>query len=492
MKLNPDIDHIHRLTDNLLSQGFYMYSLPEKKVVWVNERLKNVLKVDETNFFEALMPGEEEGFHYHISQAKDLADNTFGTFLCGMITPNGNKWHVDRYTVYTRDEEDSPVLVLGIKADITHYKERETGYRQAIYKLQECLSASHIGTWEVVLETAEVIWDDEMYRIHDLVKSPDLNIYESMKRISIGDDFERVYEIVTSSMKSQSDFTAYYRIRHSNGEIRHLRCHGRFLFQDGAVNLFGVTLDNTIQVQTEHQVEVTKAQLIASAKMAALGEMSAGIAHEINNPLTVIQARAFQLSEMAENNNVNLDKLREAAEGISYTADRIAKIIKSLRTYAREGSNDPFDLVPVHQLIEETLEFCGTRFANHGVEVRIKPVNPDLEVECRLIQIEQVLLNLLNNAYDAIENSPVKWIEIEVQEEDNFVVISVTDSGSGLTPEIVEKLIQPFYTTKEVGKGTGLGLAISEGIARSHNGALLYDSSKKNTCFTLKLPRLQP
>lgn len=492
MNWTPDIDHIHRLTDNLLSQGFYMYSLPEKRVIWANNRLKNVLKVDEATFFSALAPGEEDGFHFNLSQAKDLADNTFGTFLYEVITPQGNRWHVDRYTVYTRDIDGNPILVLGIKADITHHKEQETGFRKAIFKLRECLSASHIGTWEVNMVTDEIFWDEEMYRIHDLAPVPDKHLRDRLLSISIGDDVEKVLKIVAEARETHADFTAYYKIRHSNGEIRHLRCHGRFLSENGVYNLFGVTLDNTIQVETEKQMAETRTKLIASAKMAALGEMSAGIAHEINNPLTVIQARAFQLSEMAESANVNLEKLQEAADGISQTADRIAKIIKSLRTYAREGSNDPFDMIPVHQLVSETLEFCHARFANHGVEIRIRPIDPDLDIECRLIQVEQVLLNLLNNAYDAIETLTEKWIEIEVTSTEEQVTISVTDSGKGLTPQVAEKLMQPFYTTKEVGKGTGLGLAISDGIARSHHGSLFYDNSQKNTCFKLQLPKVQP
>lgn len=492
MTWKPDIDHIHRLTDNLLSQGFYMYNLPERRIVWVNSRLKHVLNIDESTFFSAFAPSEESTFHDNLSKSRDLVDNTFGTFVYAVNTIYGPRWHIDRYTVYSRDEDGTPELILGIKADITEQKKQETNFRQEIFKLKECLSSSRIGTWEVNIYTNVSTWDDEMYRIHDTIKTPDEEIGALVRKVAIGDDFEKVAALTVQSMKTQTDFVGSYRIRNSKGEIRHLRCFGRFLEYDGRINLFGVTIDNTIQVEIENEVEIAKTKLISSAKMAALGEMSAGIAHEINNPLTVIQARAFQLNEMAETGQVNLEKLQEAAESISHTADRIAKIIKSLRTYAREGSSDPFDMVHVDQLVEETLEFCRAKFSSHGVNILVKPIDPDLEVECRLIQIEQVLLNLLNNAYDAIEFLPIKWIEIEVLTQDTYITISVTDSGTGLTPQIAEKLMQPFYTTKEVGKGTGLGLAISEGIALSHNGNLFFDPTSENTRFTLKLPKVQP
>ncbi|MFP5519380.1 MAG: sensor histidine kinase [Bdellovibrionia bacterium] len=219
--------------------------------------------------------------------------------------------------------------------------------------------------------------------------------------------------------------------------------------------------------------------------------MSAGIAHEINNPLTVIQARSFQLTQLAELNKLDPEKVIQIAESVSKTADKIARIVKSLRTFARDGSKDPFHLVSVKDLIENTLEFCRTRFYNAGIELKVCDISEEIEVECRTIEIEQVLLNLLNNSFDAIQECSDKWIAIDVINHDNFVDIIVSDSGGPIPKEIADKIMLPFFTTKEVGKGTGLGLSISTGIMKNHQGNLIFNRNEPHTCFTMRLPHLQ-
>ena len=232
-------------------------------------------------------------------------------------------------------------------------------------------------------------------------------------------------------------------------------------------------------------------KLLASTKMAALGEMSGGIAHEINNPLTVIQARSFQLLQMAEANSLDVSKVKQAADSISRTADKITRIIKSLRSFAREGANDPFTLVPLKQIIDETLEFCRTRFYNNGVEVEVLDFDHDLEIECRVVQIEQVLLNLLNNAFDAVQALEEKWIRIAIVEREAEIDLVVMDSGVGIPENFADKIMAPFFTTKTKGQGTGLGLSISNEIIRSHHGAMSLDKNAKNTTFVVRLPRWQ-
>lgn len=277
-----------------------------------------------------------------------------------------------------------------------------------------------------------------------------------------------------------------------NGESSQV--HWRALYRDSKLLL--ICRDPSVNYikgsDLQKELNEQQAKMIASTKMAALGEMSGGIAHEINNPLTVIQARAFQLSQLADINKLEPAKVRQVSESISKTADKIARIIKSLRSFARDGAQDPFDVMSVKQVIDETLEFCRTRFYNHGVEVTVGEISEDLEFECRLVQIEQVLLNLLNNSFDAVLNLEERWIRIDVEEKDDeFIAIHVTDSGKGIPINVANQMMQPFFTTKEVGKGTGLGLSISNGIMKTHQGELVYDPSCPNTRFSMLIPKLQ-
>lgn len=288
-----------------------------------------------------------------------------------------------------------------------------------------------------------------------------------------------------------------YRIRSKTGawmwvqdRFSHLKTEdGRTITIGFATNIDPFKKNQVHLEEVLFQIQQTQAQLAHSAKMAALGEMSSGIAHEINNPLTVIQARAFQIQQLAELKQLDPAKMIQISDSISKTADKIARIIKSLRSFSRDGSSDPIDLVPVRMLIEETLELCHVRLKGQGVVIDYSQVPENLDIECRIIQLEQVLLNLINNAHDAIMPLKERWIKIGASESVDSIEIWVMDSGRGIPKEILPKIMMPFFTTKEVNKGTGLGLSISQGLIKGHGGELFVDQSSPNTKFVIRLPR---
>ena len=254
--------------------------------------------------------------------------------------------------------------------------------------------------------------------------------------------------------------------------------------------LVGISEDITPKVAAEQLIHDQQAKMITSAKMSSLGEMASGIAHEINNPLAIIYGKAWQLKKLHADGKLGHEQISEGLDQIEKTADRIAKIIRGLRSFSRNSEADPMQPFKVSSLIEETLELCRERFRSKGITISTELLSDPL-TEGRATQIGQILSNLLLNSYDAIENLPDKWVKIKVEEADAKLKISVTDSGSGIAPEVAEKIMQPFFTTKEVGKGTGLGLSISLGIAQEHKGRLIYNPKCANTQFVLELPLLQ-
>lgn len=241
----------------------------------------------------------------------------------------------------------------------------------------------------------------------------------------------------------------------------------------------------------ESQVSEHTRQLTEKSRLASLGEMAAGLAHEINNPLTVIAGKAAKLRRVAvsKGDGPNSD-LKDLAT-IETTVERIAKIIRGLRTFSRDGSLNDFEEANLKGILEETLEMVRSRFAAHSIELSIGEMPADLRLECRPIQLGQVMLNLLNNAHDAVQEFPERWVKVVVEANDDTVKICVMDSCLGIPESLREKLMQPFFTTKPVGEGTGLGLSISRGIILSHGGTLTIDSTCPNTCFVISLPRKQ-
>lgn len=250
--------------------------------------------------------------------------------------------------------------------------------------------------------------------------------------------------------------------------------------------------DVSARIAMQAQLDASRVQIISSARLSALGMMAGSVAHEINNPLGIIHAYASNLLERAGEGDLSPSDVRRACSRIVETTERIASIVKSLRHVVREGSGDPFLPASVKEIIERTLELCSERFRIHCVKLIVPNVDAGLRVRCREVQIAQVLLNLLQNAFDAVLGfDGDKWISVEVEFHEQNILLAVIDNGPGIPHELRDRIMEPFFTTKPVGKGVGLGLSISRSIAEDHGGDLCYEKRNGHTCFSLILPMLQ-
>src|SRR5690606_11135306 len=150
---------------------------------------------------------------------------------------------------------------------------------------------------------------------------------------------------------------------------------------------------------------------------------------------------------------------------------------------------DPFRRENIKKIIEGTVAICGAKFKFAEVPLSVNGFRTDLAIECREAEISQVMVNLLSNAFDAIEQLDEKWVNVELKTIDNdWVEISVEDSGNQIPPDLRAKILDPFFTTKEPGKGTGLGLSISKNIVEEHGGFLILDEESPHTRFIIRLP----
>lgn len=237
--------------------------------------------------------------------------------------------------------------------------------------------------------------------------------------------------------------------------------------------------------RAEAHLRRTQEELIQASKLAALGRLSAGLSHELNQPLTAIRgyaenARVFLAREDQGMADANLGRIAEMSE-------RMARIIRNLRTYARNESVGERPIV-VQQPIRDALVLLDSELRKAGVEVVLDLGEADHWVIGGDVRLQQVFVNLLSNALDAMKDVELRRLEVRVAAAEDAVSVAVSDSGSGIAQDDLARVFDPFFTTKDVGQGTGLGLSISYGIVKAFGGRIEVKSDPdRGTTFTVKL-----
>ncbi|MBC7714061.1 MAG: HAMP domain-containing histidine kinase [Rhizobacter sp.] len=235
------------------------------------------------------------------------------------------------------------------------------------------------------------------------------------------------------------------------------------------------------------ELEGQMAKNLNTARLAAIGEMAADVAHEINNPLTVIDLHITKLKRQEPDRNLTQETMN-SIDKIQIMIKRIVKIIKGLKSLSRDGESDPFVPFSVSSMIEDVKMLVEMKVNTHDIHFDIKISDPNIYAEGREVQISQVLVNLIGNAVDAVMTYPgEQWINVDIVGKNDIVEFKITDSGNGIPESIKEKVMRPFFTTKGLNKGTGLGLSISKSIIEEHGGDLIYNNVHQNTQFIFTL-----
>lgn len=254
-------------------------------------------------------------------------------------------------------------------------------------------------------------------------------------------------------------------------------------------NAILVSSDITSLKTAETKILEEQKRSESSARLASIGEMAAGIAHEINNPLAILNGVAFRMKKLHEKSKLTDDKIFDNLSKLTAGVERIQRIISGVKNLSREGSNDPYEFTSFKEILDDSLVLLSKKCQHHNIDLLIPKFSENLGLNCQRVQISQILVIMINNAIDAIDSLEDKWIKIDVTDSIHNIEIKITDSGYGIPSDIANKIFDPFYTTKGVGKGTGLGLSLANKIVQQHHGEFHLDHNNKNTCFIIKFPK---
>jgi C4-dicarboxylate-specific signal transduction histidine kinase len=252
--------------------------------------------------------------------------------------------------------------------------------------------------------------------------------------------------------------------------------------------------DVSEKLATDKIIVQQRKQMLESSRLAALGEMAGEVAHEINNPLAIIRAKISVMKREAEDGDLDLIKSVAHLSKVEEVVIRISKIVAGLSSYAREDQpSDTPSSILVRDLIEDTVSFCRDKFEANKISLKINLTSEKIRLTCYPVQISQVLLNLLNNAFDAVEENKSlqdeKEVVLNANNSNGKIEFAISDNGPGVPEKIQDKLFNPFFTTKPPGKGTGLGLSLSQTILELHKGTIELDqTARRGARFIVRLP----
>lgn len=417
-------------------------------------------------------------------------------------------------------------------------------------RLTEAQKLANLGNWEIDLTTKELIWSDEIFPIFGIDPADGVPSLATHSQQIHPDDLQLWQTMMNCAIESGQPYEFDVRILRPDGSTRYLFVKGQSTLDSSGqpIKLFGTAQDITERKSVEEalrlseaqlreqanqlqttlrQLQKTQSQLIQTEKMSSLGQLIAGIAHEINNPINFIYGNISYVEDYAQRllgliatyqkaypnpteevadqaDAIELDYLQEdlpkLLESMQSGADRIRQIVLSLRNFSRldESSTKPVD---IHEGIESTLMLLQPRLKAEGQQLEIQVIKEYGQlpkITCYASEMNQVFMNILSNAIDALETArnpqpntgELPTIKITTELCDRKAIIKITDNGTGIPETVRAKIFDPFFTTKPVGSGTGLGLSIGyQIVVEKHRGELTCTSVVgEGTTFAIVIP----
>lgn len=480
-------------------RGANLFNCIEKQSIYSKTNYKGIIVEANENFCQISKYKKEEliGKDHRILNSGEHSSDFFKKMW--QTISSGKTWVGDiknkakdgsYYWVATTitpevDIEGNIIGFISLRNDITEEIKVKRESVEKIKELEEILSFSPIGIFKTDPEGQCIYTNETWQEIAGMDAKQSLG--GNWVKAIHPEDNEMVFTAWDKAVKENRPFELEYRFKNQKTGVDSIvfgQAKAIFNEKNEIKSYLGVISNISKRKQYEKELEEERIKLIQSSKMATLGEMAAGIAHEINNPLAIILGCAG----LMESGKLDQEKTASSIDRVKKSVERIAKIVDGLRKFSRTTEKVDKKEVQIQQLLAESVTLMEAKSKNNGVKI-VNNVKESKTLLIDEIQIEQILVNLISNAIDENSEKPEAWVELNHKSDNNFEQIIVRDSGKGINEETVKKLFNPFYTTKEIGKGTGLGLSISKGIALEHQGDLEYQLLDGHTAFVLKIPK---
>jgi PAS domain S-box-containing protein len=408
-----------------------------------------------------------------------------------VLTRSGEERLIEWHNTLLRDDDEGVVATLSSGTDITDRNRSAEALRTAEERMRFALDAAGVGIWDMDYATGVIQWSGILESQYGLRPGTFGGTFDAFVELIHPDDRDSVKETIAKAMKSGADFSILNRLIWPDGSVRWLSGAGRILLggHGEPVRGVGISLDVTARHTLEEQYQQAQ-------KMDAIGRLAGGVAHDFNNLVTVIIGYCELLLVDLEPDDphradiVEIQKAGASASGLT----------RQLLAFSRKQIIEP-TLIDLNVVVTDMREMIG-RLIGEDVKIVLGLQHELNSVKVDKGQVEQILMNLAANARDAMPTGGTLTIEtanVELDEHDPkthlavkpgpYVALTVTDSGTGMTPEVQARLFEPFFTTKEIGRGTGLGLATVHGVVLRSGGSVnVYSEVGRGTSFRMYFP----
>jgi PAS domain S-box-containing protein len=452
------------------------------------------VEIGKTRWEVPYLEPDAEGWRKHRETID--AHLPFRDFEIARPMPGGGKRYVSASGLPVFDKSGRFVGYRGVGRNITERKRAEEALRRSEAYLAEAQRLSHTGTL-AFNATGPVYWSEESYRIWGLDPLQGLPERETVLQRIHPDDRERVNVETEEALREKRDFTLEFRIVLPDGRMKHIESTGRPLFStDGElVEMVATHIDVTERkrAQEEHErLRQLESDLAHMNRLSMMGELAASLAHEILHPIATARNNARAAMRFLDMSPPNMAEVREALACIVRDADRGKDIVDRIRAHIKKAPprHDRFD---INEAIEEVIEMVRAPIEKNRVSVRTRLAAGLTSVWGDRVQLQQVVLNLILNAIEAMGSVEERGRMLSIRTEQRGaagILVAVHDSGPGVASEHLQRVFEPFYTTKN--SGLGMGLSICRSIIDAHGGRLWADADRpRGTVFQFTLPAAQ-